>query len=190
MSGLHSDDLDHNEQPYNPRINESIHDFLEAQGKEAKRRKEIPGAKFSCHRCGDCCRYYYFHLDPPRDLIQIIVGDGEATPHGAWVMVKEPGDKEEKIRLTMPVWNKKPVDGKIPMLDFKGNLEKDVIEFLKATRRRHGYWVLNKNDDIVVYSPSYCGQLVGKNRCKIYNNRPKVCRNYFCGRHPKGRGGN
>ena len=181
---LDSDDLNHREQPFNPKINETIHDFLEAQKKLAKSRELPPGTEFKCHRCGDCCKYYYFHLDPPKELIEIIVTDGEATPHGAWIMVKEAGDEEDKIRLNMPVWSK-PKDGQIPMLKFKGNLSLDVIEFLKVTKRRHGYWVLNDVDGIVCYIPSYCANLVGRNRFKIYEKRPKVCRMYTCGRYPK-----
>jgi len=54
--------------------------------------------------------------------------------------------------------------------------------------RTHGYWVLDvKSDKVLVYSPIPCMQLTKDDdeyHCIIYKDRPQICRDYTCGRHP------
>lgn len=172
-----SDTLDEENQPGNPYLLETVHDFLEKLKAKARKRRFPPGTKFLCKKCGECCRWYYFHLNvSERKLIDQLYMLGPPEPHGNWALA-ETG----KLNCWMPVWKK---ESKTNILHFDGPLPKMHTDFLMKTERRHGYWILNKKDKIVIYSPVSCMHLTKDKLCAIYPDRPDMCREYSCGRYP------
>lgn len=153
--------------PGNPRMNEAVETFLLRQRKFIGKLDFPPGTKFECIGCGDCCKWNFFILNTDLDLIGKL---RELTkyPHGSWTLI-EP----KRIRVEMP-----------PGFVFMGNIPQDQSEFIMRTGRRWGYWVLNERGKVVLYNPTPCIHLLEDNSCGIYDDRPRVCKAYFCGRHP------
>ena len=168
--------MDEENQPFNAVLNETVAEFLEKQ--KAKLRKILPeDGKYECRRCGDCCKWNYYHLNiDNQNLIDKLYMEGTKMPHGYWVLI------EGKMNFYMPTWKGKK--NKSKLVHFDGALPPKHTEFLKVTGRMHGYWVLNKNDKVVVYSPTPCEHLTKKNMCRIYAKRPEICKDYLCGRYP------
>lgn len=162
----------------NPCLQETVRSFLERQKKMLSEDPKFKAEKYECRRCGDCCMWNYYVLDittEPKLLDQLYML--AKYPHGYWVLV------QDKIILYMPFWSKKQNGS----LDFEGNLPDKHIEHLTKTGRMHGYWVLDKNDKILVYNPVPCVHLIKDGdlyACAIYEDRPQVCRSYICGRYP------
>lgn len=175
---LSTEDLDEINQPANPKLNETVHQFLQRQKQLFEERKYLPGTIFQCIRCGDCCRYNYFHMsiDEKKLLDQLhMLGK---NLHGYWVVTDD-----GRITCHMPIWN----NPKNNMLSFTGPLPEGHIGFLMQTERRHGYWVLaTEIDEIIVYSPTPCIHLIDGTpaSCAIYDDRSDICRAYVCRRYP------
>lgn len=178
---LSNEDLDEKNQPSNPKLSETVHQFLMRQRELADQQKYPPETEFDCIRCGDCCRYNFYHLNVnDRRLLDQLYMLNE-NPHGYWVLMDD-----GKLAGYMPIWVK---SAKAPMLSFDGPLPKEHIDFLMRTGRRHGYWVLAKEiDEIVIYNPAPCHHFVdnklGPTSCAIYFNRPEICKMYSCRRYP------
>lgn len=175
------EDLDEQNQPSNPALNETIHQFLEAQRRHAKAQQYPPDTVFKCIRCGDCCRFNYYHLtiEDQRLLDRLYMLN--KTPHGHWILTPE-----GKFEGYMPVFKKKEIE----LVSFQGPIPETHVKFQMRTGRRHGYWVLAKGtDDIVVYYPVPCIHLIDRGpkmnaKCAIYKDRPEFCRGYICRRYP------
>ena len=88
-------------------------------------------------------------------------------PHGSWTLI-EP----KRIRVEMPG------------VSFMGNIPPNQSDFIMRTGRRWGYWTLNARDKVVLYNPTPCIHHTEEGRCGIYDERPRVCKVYFCRRHP------
>lgn len=166
--------------PGNPFLNCTVAEFLEEQKKQLKEKGD-PEGKYKCMRCGDCCLFNYYLLAIKGKLIDQLYMLGSPYPHGYWVLI------DFKIHCYMPLWSKKSQSN---LLHFDGYLPREHMDFLSRTGRRHGYWVLNnENDKIVVYNPVPCIHFVKDINmiasCAIYKDRPKVCRDYICGRYPE-----
>jgi len=172
---IDKEDLDQEKLPFGPKFNETIVEFLSRQ-RVMKSPEDYPeGTEFECRRCGDCCRYNYYKLDPPQNLVDQLTMIGPKYPNGYWVLI------ENQIHCYMPCWAK---ENESKMFHFEGNLPQKHIELCWITGRTHGYWVLEGNDKIVIYCPTKCQHLIGKNVCDIYEDRPQVCREYICNRYP------
>jgi len=175
---LNSEDLDEVNQPANPKLNETVHQFLQKQKQLADERKYPPGTRFLCIRCGDCCRYNYYHLDISKKSLLDRLYMSSKFPNGYWVLMDE-----GKLSCYMPLWD----DPKSKMLSFDGPLPQEHVDFLMRTGRRHGYWVLaRETDEMVVYTPVPCVHLIEgpPTSCAIYGDRPEICRMYSCKRYP------
>ena len=178
------EDLDEENQPSNPALNETIHQFLEAQRMYAEKQDYPPDTVFKCTRCGDCCRYNYYHLkvEDRRFLDRLHMLN--KNPNGHWILTPE-----GNFAGYMPVFKKKQME----MISFEGPIPEKHVEFQMRTGRRHGYWVLTKGtDEIVVYYPVPCMHLIDHGpeeltECTIYADRPEICRNYSCRRYPVNR---
>ena len=151
--------------PGNPRMCETVEQFLGRQRKFTSSLKYHPGTKFEFIGCGDCCKWNYIMLETDEDLINKLE-EMAKYPHGGWAMIKE-----NRIRVEMPGFS------------FIGNIPPDQSEFIMRTGRRWGYWTVNARGKVVLYNPTPCIHLED-NKCGIYEDRPRVCRVYFCGRHP------
>jgi len=175
---LSPEDLDEVNQPANPKLNETVHQFLLRQKRLADERKYPPGTIFQCIRCGDCCRYNYFHMNiEEKSLLDQLHMLGK-NPHGYWALMDD-----GKLTCYMPLWN----NHKSNMLSFEGPLPERHIDFLMQTKRRHGYWILaTEIDEIIVYNPTPCMHLIDGTlaSCAIYDDRPEICRTYICRRYP------
>jgi len=168
------------ELPGSPLLLRTVKDFLMEQKKQLKETGG-PDGEYKCLRCGDCCRWNFYSLDIKPKLLDQLYMLGAPYPHGYWVLI------ERKIHCYMPVWSKQDESN---LLHFDGFLPDKHIEFLIRTGRRHGYWVLDtENDKILVYNPVPCIHLVDEGEathCDIYEDRPQVCVDYTCERYPKG----
>lgn len=172
---LSPEDLDEINQPGNPKLNETVRQFLQRQKDLADEKEYPPGTVFRCIQCGDCCRYNYYHLNVEMKLLDPLYMLS-ANPHGYWVL-----SYDKQFRGFMPTWG----DPEKPILSFNGTLPSQHIDFLIRTGRRHGYWILNKQtDEIVVYCPGPCVHLTADGLCGIYQNRPEICKAYSCRRFP------
>lgn len=153
--------------PGNPRMCETVRDFLTRQRKFMGRTKWPPGTKFECHGCADCCRWYFIILNTDDKLAEELITRVK-YPHGFWVLMPE-----NRLKVQMPGFF------------FFGNIPSDQREFITVTGRTWGYWVLNKKrGKPVIYTPTPCIHLTDENKCEIYEERPRVCKVYFCGRYP------
>lgn len=169
-------EFDEKNQPGNPYLLETVQDFLQRLKATTQKRKFPPGTKFECHRCGECCKWHYFHLNiSNQKLLDQMYMFGLPQPHGYWVLF------DGKINCYMPVWSK---EMEKKLFHFDGFLPKLHTNFLNRTRRKHGYWVLNENDKVVIYCPVRCIHLTENNLCSIYPDRPEICRMYSCERYP------
>ncbi len=181
------EDLDLENQPSNPAWNETVHQFLEGQRIRAE-QEYPPDTIFKCIRCGDCCKYNYYHLKvEDRGLLDKLHMISK-NPHGHWVLTPE-----GKFSGYMPAFRR----GEMEVIRFEGPIPEKHVQFQMRTGRRHGYWVLTKGtDEIVVYYPVACvhlnehGPPSGKvdpqelAECLIYEDRPEFCRGYICRRYP------
>lgn len=163
-------DFDMVELPFNPKMNETVVEFLNRQGIMSS---PDPDLKYECRRCGDCCRWFYYKLIVPQDLADQLYMRFEA-PHGYWVLT-------DKLQCYMPV---RPGEPDAQIFHFEGNLPEGHVDYCVTAGRRWGYWVLEEKDKVVVYSPVKCIHLVDENVCDIYEDRPDICRAYQCGRYP------
>lgn len=167
-------DFDMEELPFNPKINETVVEFL-------SRQRVMPGPdpdgdiKYECRRCGDCCQWFFYKLNVPQDLADQL-NMRFKDPHGYWVL-------SDKLQCYMPVG---PGEPGAEIFHFSGNLPEGHYDYCVVSGRRWGYWVLEEADKVVVYSPAKCTRLVGDNFCEIYKERPDICRAYQCGRYPVG----
>lgn len=160
------EEFDLEELPGNPRIYETVREFLMRQRRFVSRTKWAPGTKFECKGCGDCCTWNYLILKADEDLAKALRRQTK-YPHGAWHLV----EGKSQIRIQMP--------GFVVM----GNIPAKQEEFLRVTGSTWGYWVLS-GKSVVIYNPVPCIHLTEDKRCAIYEERPQVCRNYSCGRWP------
>ncbi len=156
--------------PGNPRMTETVERFLGRQRKFISSLQFPPGTKFECIGCGDCCRWNYVMLNTDLELTEKL-RERAKYPHGPWTLISDVGE-EGRIRVEMPGFM------------FIGNIPPDQTEFIIRTGRRWGYWTLNARDKVVLYNPTPCIHHGEDSKCRIYEDRPRVCRVYFCGRHP------
>jgi len=161
--------------PGNPRLNETVHQFLTRQRKFVGRTKWPEGTTFDCKQCGDCCRWNFIVLTSGPETIK---GFREQTkfPHGNWLLTPK-----GKLRLVMP-----EVYTFLPRREYSstGVCPPKQVDFLRGTGRTWGYWVMNDRDQIIIYSPTPCIHLQEDNSCGIYESRPEACEPYFCKRYP------
>ncbi|MCK4266699.1 MAG: YkgJ family cysteine cluster protein [Thermoplasmata archaeon] len=146
-------------------MSDTVEQFLTAQRKLRGQTEWPPGTKFECRGCGDCCKWNFIILSPGEELAAML-RERAKYPHGSWIV------EEERIRLQMPGFF------------FKGTVPKNQLEFITRTGRSWGYWVLNARDKVALYNPTACIHLMEEDRCAIYEERPRACVAYFCGRHP------
>ncbi len=152
--------------PGNPRMNETVERFLTRQRKFIPNLNFPPGTKFECIGCGDCCKWNFQVMNTDLDLIEKL-RERDKYPHGPWTLIEE-----KRIRVEMPGFS------------FIGNIPQDQTDFITQTGRRWGYWVLNNQDRLILYNPTPCIHQTEDSKCGIYDERCRVCRVYFCGRHP------
>jgi len=172
-----NEEFDIKDNPGNPRINEIFVDYadkLREQGEQETKE----GVEYECRGCGDCCTWYFYKFDIPLELVAELRSH-MVNPHGYWMFV------DNAFEVTMPLWKKYKEGKPIPAFRFRGQLPPKHIDFHKVTGRLHGYWVLNDEDLIVNYSPVACIHLNKSMKCGIYAKRPKICREYYCGKYLK-----
>lgn len=152
--------------PGNPRLCETVTDFLRRQRKFIGKTKWPPGTKFECRGCGDCCKWYFIILETDEKLINAL-RERVTYPHGSWNLTEK-----DKLFIGMPGFN------------FIGICPPKQIDFLRRTDRTWGYWVLNPRGKVVLYNPTPCTHLQEDGLCDTYDDRPRVCSVYFCRRYP------
>ena len=167
-------DLNEKEIPFNPRLNETVVGFLSRQRIAGDRDPDI---EYECRRCGDCCKWNYYKLDTPQNLIDQLYMIGPKYPNGYWVLL------EGKLHCYMPTWA--PKEGEAKLFHFDGKIPESHVDFCWRSGRTHGYWVLDSEGKIVIYCPTACQHLTEDDLCGIYKDRPLICREYLCGRYPK-----
>lgn len=176
---LSPEDLDETNQPLNPKLNETVHQFLMRQKELVRQPEYPPGTVFECVRCGDCCRYNFYHLSLTDTALLDKLYMLSKYPHGYWVLLDN-----RMLTLYMPLW----LDPKNPVISFSGPVPEEHIDFMMRTVRRHGYWVLSEEGLIVVYNPTPCIHFIDKGQdlasCDIYEDRPEICKAYSCRRYP------
>lgn len=172
--------MDHISDEYNPALpaNPGIFEIFK---KNMEKHRDLvkshpPGTKFECHRCGDCCTWAYVFFKIDTSLFAQMMKIGPPQPHGHWFIVGN------GMKIVMPVFSK----GEIIPFSIEGDLPPSHMEWLRYTGRRHGYWRLTSMDRMVIYSPVDCIHLTKEKLCRDYKNRVKMCKDYFCGKHPKG----
>ncbi len=153
--------------PGNPRMCETVKEFLIRQRRFVSRTKWPPGTRFECKGCGDCCTWNFIILNLDKDLAKELQKRVK-HPHGSWYLMEEKG----QIRVQMPNFS------------FIGNIPPEHMEFIVRTGRRWGYWVLNVREKVVLYNPTPCIHLTEDKRCAIYEERPHVCQIGSCRRWP------
>ncbi len=152
--------------PGNPRLCETVKDFIRRQQEFGRLTQWPPGTEFECKGCGDCCEWHFILLNANKEFVKVTRARVK-DPHGFWRLVEK-----RRIKIQMPDFL------------FVAIGPPNLIEFLTITGRTWGYWVLNQNEEIVLYNPIPCIHLTEDRRCAIYEERPKVCKPYFCRRHP------
>jgi Fe-S-cluster containining protein len=163
-------DLDMVELPFNPKLNETVVEFLQRQRIMSDSDSDL---KYECRRCGDCCKWFYYKLIVPPDLADQLYMRAK-SPHGYWVLT-------DKLQCYMPVG---PGEPGAQIFHFEGNLPQGHVDYCVTAGRRWGYWVLDEKDKAIIYSPVECIHLENGNFCNIYKHRPDICRAYQCGRYP------
>lgn len=161
-----SEEYDFERLPGNPRMCETIQQFLSRQRKFVGQTKWPPGTEFECRRCGDCCNWYFIILVTDEELVKELLTRVK-YPHGSWNL-----NEKDNLRVAMPGFS------------FIGICPPKQVEFMKGTGRTWGYWRLNVNGKIVLYNPTPCIHFGDDGLCEIYENRPEVCEPYFCRRYP------
>lgn len=163
--------------PSNPRLMELFRTFCIRQKAFIQATKWPPGTKFECIKCGDCCTWNFCNFVPSEAMVERLHFYGGKYPHGVWLLL---GDR---LKIIMP-YQRKPEDlDELGEFSFSGLMPPNHIIFLRETGRRHGYWVLNQNNRIIIYSPMPCIHLTN-NLCGIYEKRPHICTMYLCNRYP------
>lgn len=161
--------------PGNPRLMDTFRDYTERLKKFVTGTIWPPGTKFECRGCGDCCTWHYYKFPIDKALKDHLLSM-MPEPHGFWLLL------DDHLRIELPVWNQAK-NGEIPKFFVKGTIPENHLTFHKVTGRRHGYWVLYEST-IIVYSPVSCIHLNEEGLCDIYEERPRVCRQYLCGKYP------
>ena len=173
-----AEEFDLKETPFNPRIMETFLEFARRQ-KEAN-KADHGGAKVECRRCGDCCTWNFYKVQVSDKLIKELKSR-DSDPHGYWIL----GD--HILNFYLIFWDGE-ADEPCRTMRFTGPIGEDYYQFHKVSNRRQGYWVIAPDNWILLYSPNKCVNLLydkdGLAMCKVYENRPKICRGYFCGRYP------
>lgn len=154
---------------------ETFREFVHRQRKFVTQIKWPPGTRFECRRCGDCCTWNFWNFRVPLETLELIKRESKSSTHGNWILLKN------RLRCALPI---RVDENEYKEFIFSGLLPPDHLEFLEVTGRFHGYWVLNENDRIVVYSPVKCIHLTDEGLCGIYMDRPRVCQVYICRRYP------
>lgn len=166
---------------YNPNLpcNPGIFELFKERMEEHRNLvKSYPsGTKFECKGCGDCCRWAYSFFEIELSLFERLIKLGVPQPHGAWLLI------DDEIRIGMPVFPEKS-KGDLSQFSFTGLLPPSHLEWLRFTGRRHGYWRLVSLNRVVIYSPVDCIHLTEEILCDDYENRPQLCREYYCGKYP------
>lgn len=175
------EEYDPKQLPGNPKLLKDVFEFLEERKKEVRIYAE---GEHECHRCGDCCKWNYFILNIPSEIMDLLYKTPPKYYHGYWIVTfaRETPDMGTKLNLFMPI--PQAAEEGQRMFFFSGDLPRPYLDFLNTTGRRHGYWVMQSDGKIVVYSPSPCEHLEDDGLCGIYEERPQICRNYTCGRYP------
>jgi len=150
--------------PGNPRITETVAEFLMRKRKFVSQIHWPPGVEFECKKCAECCTWFFMLLVVDEEL-NVELRKRVKYPHGSWIM------EEGQLSLQMPGYT------------FRGNIPVDQAEFMTKTGRHWGYWVLNAPGKVALYNPTPCIHLV-EGLCEIYEDHPQVCKEYFCRKHP------
>lgn len=162
-----SEEFEEDRHPGNPRLCETVEQFLRRQKKAIGQTTWPPGTKFECKGCGDCCKWNFIVMDNDENLANELRARVN-YPHGSWTLIEE-----LRIRIEMP-----------PGFSVIGRIPDTTSEFLMRTGRRWGYWVLNERGKVILYNPTPCIHLRDDGLCNIYDDRPAVCETYFCKRYP------
>lgn len=152
--------------PGNPRMCETVKEFLTRQRKFVSQIHWPSGIEFECKKCADCCSWNFIVMNMDEELTSAL-RERAKYPHGSWVM-----EEDSKITIWMPGYR------------FGGNIPADQTEYIMKTGRHWGYWVLNVHEKVVLYNPTPCIHLTEDKLCGIYEDRPHVCKIYFCRRYP------
>jgi len=150
----------------NPRISETVEEFLARKREFVSQIVWPPGIEYECKKCGDCCTWNFNVVKIDEEKIRIL-RERAKYPHGSWIL-------NEDRQLTV----------KMPGLSFTGSMPPVHIEYINRTGRHWGYWVLNARGNVVLYNPTPCIHLTEDKTCGIYENRPRACVAYSCRRHP------
>ena len=159
-----AEEFDLEQLPGNPRMLEVVTDFLMRQRKLVSQTEWPPGTEFECKRCGSCCTWFFMFLVVDEEL-NVELRKRVKYPHGSWIM--EGGQ----------------ISRQMPGYAFTGNIPVDQAEYMTKAGRHWGYWVLNAAGKVAVYNPTPCIHLVD-GKCAIYEDRPSICKKYFCRRYP------
>ena len=161
-----SEEFDMESLPGNPRMCDTIQQFLSRQRRLIGQTKWPPGTTFGCRQCGDCCKWNFIVLNTDEKLVEELRSRAK-YPHGSWNL-----SVKDKLRITMPGFL------------FIGICPPKQNEFLRGTGRTWGYWVLNERGKVVLYNPTPCIHLQDDGLCGTYDDRPRACGTYFCRRYP------
>lgn len=157
----------------NPKMLETVTDFLMRQRKLVSQTDWPPGTRFECKKCADCCTWFFMLLVVDEEL-NVELRKRVKYPHGSWIM-----EEGENTSSTSPSHQ---ISLQMPGYRFTGNIPVVQAEYMTKAGRHWGYWVLNATGKVALYNPTPCIRLV-EGMCEIYEDRPQVCKEYFCRRH-------
>jgi len=177
------EEYDPKQLPGNPKLLRDVSEFLEERKREVR---VYPEKEYECHRCADCCRWNYFLLNVKPEFMDLLYSTPPKYYYGYWILTfaRETPDLGTKLHLFMPIPGATEEERR--MFRFTGDLPRPHLDFLDKTGRRHGSWEMRQDGKIAVYSPAPCEHLNDEGLCDIYESRPIICRDYFCGRYLKG----
>jgi len=150
----------------NPRISETVEEFLARKREFVSQIVWPPGIEFECKKCGDCCTWNFIVMHMDGEVI-CALRERAKYPHGSWIL-----NEDRKLTVQMPGYM------------FMGSIPPVQTEYINRTGRHWGYWILNARGEVVLYNPTPCIHLTEDKLCGIYEDRPRFCREYFCRRHP------
>ena len=150
----------------NPRIYETVEEFLARKREFVSQIVWPPGIEFECKKCGDCCTWSFIPLNIGEEVVRAL-RELAKYPHGSWIM-----KEDRQIMVQMPGYV------------FMGSIPPVQTEYINRTGRYWGYWVLNARGEVVLYNPTPCIHLTEDKICGIYEERPRFCKEYSCRRHP------